>query len=245
MDFSYMGHQMHGQQDSQYSEGPEDLEDELHRVQARPFQANLSGSMSSWTQHPNMYESLPPQAADTPGYNHNGDLENGHHQIETRPFQANLSGSMSSWTTHHNINDSLPFRTADALDTQHNEMGSGPIDQPQRMDSQPMSLPSASAVASTPQVDYGEVAGYMKETSSQLRMYCKQRGIQTSTTTKKSKYVELAQPVLPGVDCWALRISELREKCKAHNVAIPSIIQHDSKAVMARKLVEDDARWGL
>ena len=175
-----------------------------------------------------------------------GDLGGGYHQGELLPFQANLSGSMSSWTPDRNMNDPLLFQENGPLGFKYDEMGFGPVFQPQGTDLQPMWLPSADAVAPMPQVDYEESeAGYMKMTSKDLRLYCKERGIKTSRTIKKDEYVKLAQPVLPEVDCWTLGNLELRERCQAHGVALPHATQNDLKAVMARKLTEDDAKRGL
>ena len=246
MDLSqtHMGHQMHDQQDSHYSGGSRDLEGGYHQVEPPPFQANLFGSTSSWTPYLNMNDSLRFQATDPPG-SYNGDLEHGYHQVESPLFQANLSGSMPSWTPHRNMNDSLQLQTTYLPESKYDEMGFGPDYQSQGMDFQPMWLPSADAVAPMPQVDYGQIAGYMTETREQLKKYCKERDIKTSRTRTKGEFVELAQPVLPGVDCWALRKSELRVMCKAVNVPLPHDTQHDSKAVMAQKLVKDNARWGI
>ena len=73
-----------------------------------------------------------------------------------------------------------------------------------------------------PQVDYEKVeAVYLSATCKELIVYCKERVIKTSRTRKMDEYVRLAQPVLSGVDCWALSNVELRARCKAHNVALP------------------------
>ena len=171
--------------------------------------------------------------------------------VEPPPFQANLSGSMSSWTPYRITNDSLPFQTPDSpgsryAGSRYDEMGFGPEFQPHEIDLQPMWLPSADAVAPMPQVDYEKVeALWMAATCKELIVYCKERGIKTSRTRTRDEFVKLALPVLPGVDCWALSKVALRERCKAHNVALPPDTQYDSKAVMARKLTEDDAKCGL
>ena len=203
MDFpqAYVGHQMHDQQDSPYNGGP-------------------------------------------------GHLEGRHHQVDKHPFQANVSGSISSWTPHRNINDNPPHQTTDPRQSEHDEMGFGPNFEPQGMDLQPMWLPPADAVAPMPQapmpqVDDRSIAAYMTHSREQLKKYCDQRDIKTSRTRTHGEFVELAQLNLPGTDCFALSKSEIRRRCKDNNVATPDNRQRDSKAVMAQKLVEDDARWGL
>ena len=184
MDFpqTYVGHQMHDQQDLQYSGGL-------------------------------------------------GGLEGGHHRVKSPPF--------------HNTNSYPPFQTTDPPESGHNEMGFGPNFEPQGIDLQPMSLPYADAVAPMPQVNHGGIADYMEQTKEQLKEYCNLRGIKTSRTMTKEDFDRLAQRVLPGVDCSALSKAAIRERCKAHHVATPNDRQRDSKAVMAQKLVEDDAWWGL
>ena len=171
--------------------------------------------------------------------------------VEPPPFQASLSGSTSLWTPYRNMNDYLPLQTPDPpgsryAGSRYDEMGFDPEFQPQGIELQPMWLPTADAVAPMPQMDYEKVeALWMSATCKELIVYCKERGIKTSRTRKRDEFVRLAQPVLPGVDCWALSKAELRERCRAHDVALPSDTQYDSKAVMARKLTEDDAKCGI
>ena len=166
--------------------------------------------------------------------------------VESPPFQANLSGSVSPWIPDRNMNDSLPFQTTGPPGSAYDPICFGPDFQPQGIHLQPVWLPSADAVARMPQVDYGKIVEVDHRIFSreQLKEDRKERGIKTSRTTTKDEYVKLAQPVLPGVECWALSNFEVRARCKAHNVATPHNTQHDSKAVMAQILKEDDAKWG-
>ena len=112
---------------------------------------------------------------------------------------------------------------------------------------QPTWPPSAEAVARMPQVDYTKLAeaSYMVMSRKQISEYCRERGIKTTWRTPKEEYVKLAQPVLPGVNCWALSNLEMRARCKAHNVATPHDTRNYTKAQLAQKLKEDDAKWGL
>ena len=314
MDFSqtYMGHQMHGQQGSQYDGGQGGLGDTHHRVRPTPegfhtgYQANLphegpsfhpdfqhqgANILPSWSAYPQINTSSLPLGSRPPPEGLYTDFEASlPHQrpssypdfqdqganllpswsawpqintsllpTEVRPppdgfhtgFQPNLShqeaGSMSSWTPYSNMNGSLPFETTGPPGSGHDQMGFDPNFQHQGVGFQPTWLPSADTVAPMPQVDYGKLreADYRMLSRKQLEEYCQERDIKTSRRTTKDEYVNLAQPVLPGVNCWALSNLELRARCKAHNVATPHNIQHDSKAVMAQNLREDDAKWGI
>ena len=77
-----------------------------------------------------------------------------------------------------------------------------------------------------PQVDYGK----LRKGKEQLKEYCEERGIKRSKKTAKAEYVGLAGPVLPGVDCWALSILELRGKCKAQNGQTPPPMQYKRRS---------------